>query len=59
MASFVKIAARLEIPNGAGRLFEVEESPSSVILVGDGVAIVEGTRERLRERVASFPPEEP
>ncbi len=59
MASFVKVAGRLEIPNGAGRSFEVEESPSSVILVGDGVAIVEGARERLRELVATFPPEEP
>ncbi len=59
MANFVKLATRSELPNGAGSSFEVEGSPSSAILVGDGVAIVEGARERLRELVASFPPEEP
>ena len=38
------------------RLLELD---FDAILVGDGVAIVEGARERLRELVASFPPEEP
>lgn len=43
---------RASVPRGLELDFEA-------ILVGDGLAILESARERLRELVARFPPEQP